>query len=207
MCRRASSTEPAHGALRASRAGPSAAAPAASAAQRATSKRELVFFTRRAMYPRARARARARIREFEHALGHGLYDVHMPLASPALAPARVVVERRPDGTLVLASPIPLGDPPRHVVDLLRRWAEAAPDRTFLAERPAAGAPFRKIAYGEARRLVDRLAQALLDHGLSAERPLLILSENGVDHALLTLAAMQAGVPAAPVSPAYSLLSA
>src|SRR6185437_7812939 len=113
----------------------------------------------------------------------------------------------PDGAFVLASPHPLGEVPRHLVDLLRRWAEAAPERIFLAERPAPGAPFRTVAYGEARRLVDRLAQALLDRGLSAERPLLILSENGVDHALLTLAAMEAGVPAAPVSPAYSLLSA
>ncbi len=137
----------------------------------------------------------------------------MPLASPALAPARVVADRRADGTLIFASPHPLGAYPRHVVDRLRHWAEATPERLFLAERPAcvtapatAGA-FRTVTYGEARRLVDRLAQGLLDRGLSAERPLLILSENGVDHALLTLAAMQAGVPAAPVSPAYSLLSA
>jgi feruloyl-CoA synthase len=130
----------------------------------------------------------------------------MPLASPALAPARVLVDRRADGALVLTSPHSLGEVPRHVVDELRRWAGAAPERVFLADRSGAGRAWRKVAYGEARRLVDRLAQGLLDRGLSAERPLLILSENGVDHALLTLAAMTAGVPVAPVSPAYSLLS-
>jgi feruloyl-CoA synthase len=131
----------------------------------------------------------------------------MPLASPTLAPARVLASRSADGTLLLESPHPLGAVARHVVDRLRHWADATPDRVFLADRLGADRAWRRISYGEARRLVDRLAQALIDRGLSAERPLLILSENGVDHALLTLAAMTAGVPAAPVSPAYSLLSA
>jgi feruloyl-CoA synthase len=130
----------------------------------------------------------------------------MPLAAPRLAPARVLADRRPDGSLVLTSPHALGDVARHVVDRLRSWADAAPDRVFLADRLAPGRAWRRVTYGEARRLVDRLAQALLERGLSAERPLLILSENGIDHALLTLAAMTAGVPAAPVSTAYSLVS-
>ena len=130
----------------------------------------------------------------------------MPLASPALAPARVLASHRADGALVLTSPLPLGAYPRHVVDRLRHWAGVAPDRLFLADRLGPGRAPRRVTYGEARRLVDRLAQALVDRGLSATRPLLILSENGVEHALLTLAAMEAGVPAAPVSPAYSLLS-
>jgi feruloyl-CoA synthase len=129
----------------------------------------------------------------------------MPLRSPALAPPNVVAARRPDGSLVLESGHPLGDYPRHVGDRLRHWSEAAPDRVFLAER--AGEAWRRVGYREARRTVERLAQGLVDRGASADRPLLILSDNGVDHALLTLAAMHAGVPAAPASPAYSLLSA
>jgi feruloyl-CoA synthase len=128
----------------------------------------------------------------------------MPLASPRLAPARVHASRRPDGTLVLESPHDLGPYARHVVEPLRRFAREAPDRVFLTER--APAP-RRVTYAEARRLVDRIAQGLVERGLSADRPLLLLSENGVDHALLTLAAMTAGVPAAPVSTAYSLVSA
>lgn len=132
----------------------------------------------------------------------------MPLASLSLAPAQVVCVRRPDGALVLDSPHPLGAFARHVVDRLRHWADAAPDRVFLADRVLEARPptWNRVTYGAARRTVDRLAQALLDRGLSEERPLLILSDNGVDHALLTLAAMEAGVPAAPVSPAYSLAS-
>jgi feruloyl-CoA synthase len=130
----------------------------------------------------------------------------MPLSSPALLPARVLTERRADGSLVLTSPHPLGEVPRTLVDLLRRWSSVTPERTFLADRLTEGRAWRRVTYGEARRTVDRLAQGLLDRGLSPERPLLLLSENGVDHALLTLAAMTAGVPAAPVSAAYSLLS-
>jgi feruloyl-CoA synthase len=125
--------------------------------------------------------------------------------APALAVADVLVDRRADGSLILRSPHPLGEPPRHVCDRLQHWAEATPDRLFLAERADDGA-FRRLTYAEAQTLTVRLAQALLDRGLSEERPLMILSENGIDHALLTLAAMRAGVPAAPISPAYSLLS-
>ena len=128
----------------------------------------------------------------------------MPLSSPALAPAEVLVERRADGSTVLRSPRPLGPFPRHLGDRLRHFAAAAPERAFLSER--AGEGLRTVTYGEARALVERLAQGLVDRGLSTHRPLLILADNGVDHALLTLAAMHAGIPASPVSPAYSLLS-
>jgi feruloyl-CoA synthase len=128
----------------------------------------------------------------------------MPLSSPALAPAAVRATHRSDGTVILESEHPLGEYPRHVGDRLRHWAGAAPDRVFLAER--AGDHWREVTYAKASRLVTRLAQGLIDRGLCAAHPLLILSDNGVDHALLTLAAMHAGVPAAPVSPAYSLLS-
>ena len=91
---------------------------------------------------------------------------------------------------------------------LERWASEAPDRIFLAER--AGAPegrgWRTLTYGEAHAQVRAVAQALLDRGLSPERPILILADNGIDHALVTLAGMHVGIPAAPISPAYSLLS-
>src|SRR5262245_31210753 len=96
---------------------------------------------------------------------------------PALAPAGVLVDRRPDSSLILSSPHPLGEPPRHVCDLLRYWAEVAPDRPFLAERTEGGG-VRRVTYGEARARTDRLAQGLIDRGLSETRPLMILSENG-----------------------------
>jgi feruloyl-CoA synthase len=91
-----------------------------------------------------------------------------------------------------------------VGEWLVRWAGEAPERVFLAER--AGDGWRRLTYRDALAAVRRVGQALLDRGLDATRPVAILSENGVDHALLALGAMHVGVPAVPVSPAYSLMS-
>jgi feruloyl-CoA synthase len=88
--------------------------------------------------------------------------------------------------------------------MFRAAAAAQPTRVFLAER--AGAGWRTLTYADARRLVDGLAQALIARGLSAERPVMILSGNAIDHALLMLAGFTAGVPVAPISVAYSLQS-
>jgi feruloyl-CoA synthase len=88
---------------------------------------------------------------------------------------------------------------------LRRWAAEAPERTFLAERDQAGG-WRRVSYREALDAVERIASALLARGLGPERPVALLSDNGVDNGLLQLAAMHVGIPAAPISPAYSLLS-
>jgi feruloyl-CoA synthase len=96
------------------------------------------------------------------------------------------------------------EPVRCIGDWLVRWAREAPDRTFLAERRAGA--WVRVTYAQALARVRGLAQALLDRGLSASRPLAILSGNSIEHALLALAAMHAGVPVAPVSPAYSLAS-
>jgi feruloyl-CoA synthase len=93
---------------------------------------------------------------------------------------------------------------RAVGDWLVQWAARAPDRVVLAER--AGDAWRKVTYREALDAARRIGQSLLDRGLDASRPLAILSDNSVDHALLALGAMQVGVPVAPISPAYSLMS-
>jgi feruloyl-CoA synthase len=128
-----------------------------------------------------------------------------PFAEIELAPPAVAVERRPDGSLLLRSPARLGAAPRSLPDMLRRQARDAGDRVFLAERTAAGA-WRRVTYAEAADAARRLGTALLARGCSVERPLSILSGNGIDHALLALGAMEAGVPVAPVSTAYSLMS-
>ncbi len=128
------------------------------------------------------------------------------LAKLAFAEPAVSVSPLPGGGMILRSPRPLPPYPRHLGELLRRWAERAPERVFLAERCASGGGFRKVTYAEAAARSASIAEALLGRGLSAERPLVILSENGIDHALLALGAMAAGVPVCPVSPAYSLLS-
>ncbi len=127
------------------------------------------------------------------------------LASVEFAAPAVDLEPLGDGGCILRCPQPLGPYPEKVGTMLRHWAAEAPERTFLAQRDAAGA-WREVSYAQAARAADGLAQALLERGLGPERPLLLLSDNGIDNALLVLGAMQAGIPAAPVSPAYSLLS-
>jgi len=123
----------------------------------------------------------------------------------ALGRAKVEIAHDAGGRLILRSAAPIGPYPAQVTDRLVKWAAEAPDRTLFAKRDASGA-WRRITYREALGFARRIGQALLDRGLSAERPLLILSENDLEHAMLALAALHVGVPFAPVSPAYSLIS-
>jgi len=120
------------------------------------------------------------------------------------APARVELQKRADGAMLLRSPQNLGPYSRCVTQWLVEWSDREPGRAFLAERK--GDAWHRISYREAYGAVRRIGEALLERGLNAERPVAILSDNGIDHALLALGAMHVGVPVAPVSPAYSLLS-
>ncbi len=120
------------------------------------------------------------------------------------APREASLEKRADGSMLLRSPQKLGRYARCVTEWLVQWSDRAPERTFLAERSAEG--WRKLSYRETYGAVRRIAQALLERGLGPEKPLAILSDNSVDHALLSLGAMHVGIPVAPVSPAYSLMS-
>jgi feruloyl-CoA synthase len=118
----------------------------------------------------------------------------------------IAVERRPDGVIVLKSRIPLKPYEKHIPASLAKWARERPDRTWLAQRTGSDRQWRKLSYGEAKRTVDALTQGLLNLKLKPGSPVAILSGNSIEHALMTQAAMQARFPAAPVSPAYSLMS-
>jgi len=120
------------------------------------------------------------------------------------APAEIKVEKRSDGSVLLRSPQTLKPYARAVGDWLVQWYERAPDRTFIAERKGEG--WRRVSYRDALSDARRIGQALLNLGLGPEKPVAILSDNSVDHALLALGAMHVGVPVAPISPAYSLMS-
>ncbi|WP_316177336.1 MULTISPECIES: AMP-binding protein [unclassified Bradyrhizobium] len=115
------------------------------------------------------------------------------------------VVRRGDGVIVIKSRIPLQAYEPHLAAPLARWAKEAPTRTWLAQRSGPDRRWRKLSYAEAKRTVDGLTQGLLNLKLDG-RPVAILSGNSIEHALITMAAMQARSPAAPVSPAYSLMS-
>jgi feruloyl-CoA synthase len=112
---------------------------------------------------------------------------------------------RPDGTIIVDSIDTLGRFPRAITERLEHWALVAPERVFLAERNANRA-WRSVTYAEAFASVRAIGQALLDRGLSAERPVLILSGNDIEHALLGLAAMHVGIPYTPASVPYSTVS-
>jgi feruloyl-CoA synthase len=128
-----------------------------------------------------------------------------PLRPVRLGPPDAVVERAADGTIHIRAAQPLGTYHNTLSEPLARWAREAPERVFLAQR-GEGDQWRKLAYAEVLDQVQRIAAALLRRGLSAERPIAILSGNDIEHALLALAAMHVGIPYAPVSAAYSLLS-
>jgi feruloyl-CoA synthase len=115
------------------------------------------------------------------------------------------VERHADGAIVLRARTALGAYPERMTDKLTEWARRDPERTLFAARVPDGG-WRRISYGEALRQARAIGQALLARHLSAERPVVILSGNDLDHAKLALGCLYAGVPHAPVSPAYSLLS-
>ena len=122
-------------------------------------------------------------------------------ASPA-----IVADRRADDSIILKSSEPLRASARCVGDWLVHWVRQTPERIFLAERGNVDAPWTTVNYRDALRQVRSIASWILAQRLSAERPLVILSDNSVDHALLALAAMHVGVPSAAISPAYSLMS-
>ncbi len=115
------------------------------------------------------------------------------------------IERRDDGTILMRQSEPLENHFPTLADYLDHWAEAAPDRTWLARRQN-GEDWVGVTYAEARQTARRIGAALLELKLGPERPLLILSENSLEHGLLALACSWVGIPYAPVSPAYSLVS-
>lgn len=126
------------------------------------------------------------------------------------APAVVTLKRRRNGDILLSSPQELAPCPDNLVEVLRRWADAAPLRVFLAERKADGT-WRELSYAGTVAAIDSISQSLLDLGLrgnagESSSMIAILSENGIDHALLYLAAMQLGIIVTQISPAYSLAS-
>ncbi len=129
-----------------------------------------------------------------------------PVRSVRLGPSDLLVERDPGGTIRLRSPHRLARYAERLTDRLEHWAGRAPDRVLFAQRDAGGG-WRTVSYAEALERARRIGAALLARGLSAERPLAVLSGNDIEHALVQLAALYVGVPYAPVSPAYSLLSA
>ena len=143
---------------------------------------------------------------------HG--DTH-PMTAPKFRPltfgvTRVVVRDGAPGVRYLKAEQALKEHPARLTDRLKHWADTAPERTFMARRlkraDGSSGDWRHVTYGEAWASARAIAQGLINRGLSAERPVVILSENDLEHALLALGCLVAGVPYVPTSPPYSLVS-
>jgi feruloyl-CoA synthase len=132
-------------------------------------------------------------------------QVAAPLRPVRLGAPDAVLERRASGVIYVRAAQRLGRYYDNLSQPLEHWAKTAPNRVFLAQRDAQG-QWRKLSYAEVLAEVRRIGAALLRRGLSAEKPVMVLSGNDIEHALLGLAAMYVGIPYAPISPAYSLMS-
>ena len=122
-----------------------------------------------------------------------------------LCAPEVVVDREADGTIHLRSPHALPPYADKLTERLEHWAREAPDRVFMADRAPDGG-WRTITYAQTLERVRRIGESLLRRDLSPDRPIAILSGNDLEHALLGLGANYVGIPYAPISPAYSLIS-
>src|ERR1700688_2658351 len=128
-----------------------------------------------------------------------------PLRPISFGDPAVTIERRDNGTIYLKPKIALGEYPVRLTDRLHHWARLEPDRIFMAERDG-GRGWRQITYAELLTASRHIASSLLARGLSADKPVVILSGNSIDHALVAFGALYAGIPFCPMSPAYSLVS-
>ncbi len=128
-----------------------------------------------------------------------------PLRPVRLGKLDPVIEQRAGGIIYIRAAQVLGPYHDKLSQPLQHWAKTAPDRLFLAQRDPQG-EWRKLSYSQVMSSVKRIGAALLRRGLSAEKPIVVLSGNDIEHALLGLAAMYVGIPYAPISPAYSLMS-
>ena len=130
---------------------------------------------------------------------------HVPFRSHRFIERDIEVEHRADGSMLLRSRVPLKPDPRHLPAMLAQQAAAVPDRQWLAQRCGPERQWRRLSYGLAKRQVDAVTQALLALNRRG-RSVVVLSGNSLEHAVLQLAAMQAGMPYAPLTPAYSLMT-
>jgi feruloyl-CoA synthase len=128
-----------------------------------------------------------------------------PLRPISFGAIDVSIALQDDGIIHLRPTAELAAYPDRITDPLQHWAEHTPDRVFMAER-AEGGDWREVTYAQMLQAARHIGSALLARGLSADRPIVILSGNSVDHALLAFGALYAGIPYCPVSPAYSLIS-
>jgi feruloyl-CoA synthase len=133
-----------------------------------------------------------------------------PFRSPRFGITRIALREGAPGVRYVRAEADLTAYPPRITDRFAHWAQTEPNRPFLARRvrlaEGGTGDWQILSFGQAWAHARSIAQALIDRGLSVERPVVILSENSLEHALVSLGCVLAGVPFAPISPAYSLVS-
>lgn len=129
----------------------------------------------------------------------------MSMTALTFAPRELCIERRSDGALILTSPLEWKPCDWRITDFLPSWADAAPDRVFLAQRNVKGG-WDEITYVEAWSQVQAVGQSLIDMGAKPADKLAVLSGNSIENAVISFAAMSIGVILAPISPNYTLMA-
>ena len=139
--------------------------------------------------------------EWERAVSN---STEVPFRETAFIARDIAIDRRDDGTILMASRVPLDLGQPHLPAYLRHRAQERPDAIWISEQDRTSSEWRTISFAEARRGVDSLTQVLLDLDPPAGSTVVILSANSIEHALLTYASFQAGIPVVPITPALAL---
>lgn len=121
-------------------------------------------------------------------------------------PHKVTLVTRDDGTMLMTSNYPLENAVPNTGAWLKRWAEEQPDRVAVSERGTDGESWREVTYADLLAQVRGVGAALVDRGLGQEDAIAVLSGNGLDHLVLSLAAQYVGVPVVPLAEQYSLIT-
>lgn len=133
-------------------------------------------------------------------------DTKPPFSPLPQKPPATVIERRDDGSILIRTRHEPAVVPPNLAAIFRDRSEAHPDRAFILQRKPDHGPWSGVTWGEARSTADSIAQWLIDHDFGADDPVMVISGNSLEHGLLMLACYTAGVPIAPISAAYSLMS-
>lgn len=131
----------------------------------------------------------------------------VPMREVSFWTPAIRIDQQDDGSLILHQDYPLPPVPARVTDPIADWAARAPDRLMLADRDADTGEWRKLTYGDALAQMEHLGAWLLARDLSVDRPVMILSRNALEHALMAMAAIHVGIPHATIAPAYALAGA
>ncbi len=131
------------------------------------------------------------------------FDTALAVGATRQALPRIIMETQADGSIIVRQEGEIPAYPRCITERFMTGAQTHPDQVWMGQRSASG-DWQTVTYAEGKKAIEAVASLLVERGLSAERPLLILSGNSIAHAVMALGAQHAGIPSAALAPAYAL---